>query len=206
VYVPRLVSKSLRRRDPAPPKSAVVFLAWAGMRGGDTLVTALALPLVVSGGLPFVLRDTVSFIAFFVIFVSLVVQAPTLAPLSRVLGLRGTGAETADAKEEHLARAEAVKAGVSAIRHTAAAAGLSHAATEDFIRDYEHRRHSRNRHARDAEERAAWLLGARLERAIIRAEREQLLRLRDEELISDGVMRIVQQELDHDELALDHPT
>ena len=40
-YLPRMLSAGLRARDPAPPRGAVVIIAWAGMRGAVSLAAAL---------------------------------------------------------------------------------------------------------------------------------------------------------------------
>ena len=52
-YLPYLVRKRRRKKGDRPPWKAVLFVGWAGMRGGDSLVIALALPLVTSTGTPF---------------------------------------------------------------------------------------------------------------------------------------------------------
>jgi Na+/H+ antiporter len=43
-YLPRLLFKSIRRRDPFPPWQHVMLVAWTGMRGVVSLAAALALP------------------------------------------------------------------------------------------------------------------------------------------------------------------
>ena len=44
-YLPRLLSRKLRARDPNPPWQAVALIGWTGMRGIVSLALALALPL-----------------------------------------------------------------------------------------------------------------------------------------------------------------
>jgi CPA1 family monovalent cation:H+ antiporter len=63
----------------------ILLIAWAGLRGADSLVIALALPLTVHGGAPFPSRDLIIFVTFGVIFLTLVVQGFSLAPLVRRL-------------------------------------------------------------------------------------------------------------------------
>ena len=43
-YVPRLLFRSVRERDPYPPWQAPVVISWAGIRGAVSLAAALALP------------------------------------------------------------------------------------------------------------------------------------------------------------------
>ncbi|TMC89191.1 MAG: Na+/H+ antiporter, partial [Chloroflexi bacterium] len=56
-YLPRLISPRLRDRDPFPGWRQVAMVAWIGMRGGLSLVAALALPLSLTAGQPFTQRD-----------------------------------------------------------------------------------------------------------------------------------------------------
>ena len=57
------------------------------MRGSVSLAAALALPLQTDAGEPFPERDLIIFLAFAVIFVTLVGQGLTLGPLIRSLGV-----------------------------------------------------------------------------------------------------------------------
>src|SRR5688572_1785994 len=52
-YLPRLLSPTLRQRDPAPPWQHIAIISWAGMRGIVSLAAALALPLVTASNDPF---------------------------------------------------------------------------------------------------------------------------------------------------------
>ena len=52
-YLPRVLSPDLRQRDPSPPWRQVVVVGWAGMRGIDSLVTAMALPFSRARGVRF---------------------------------------------------------------------------------------------------------------------------------------------------------
>jgi monovalent cation/hydrogen antiporter len=56
----------------------VSIVAWTGTRGIISLATALALPLLLAGGAPFPKRYTIIFIAFVVVFTTLVVQGLSL--------------------------------------------------------------------------------------------------------------------------------
>src|SRR5215469_8259069 len=60
-YLPRLVSKKLRARDPCPSWKHVTIIAWTGMRGVVSLAAAMALPLAISDGSPFPDRDLIVF-------------------------------------------------------------------------------------------------------------------------------------------------
>ena len=70
-YLPRLLSRRLRERDPSPPWQAVALIGWTGMRGIVSLALALALPLALPNGKPFPQRAVVVVVSFAVILVTL---------------------------------------------------------------------------------------------------------------------------------------
>jgi len=78
-YLPRLLFKSVRERDPFPAWQQVMIVAWTGIRGVVSLAAALALPLTVENGSPFPGRDLILFLTFVVILATLVVQGPEFA-------------------------------------------------------------------------------------------------------------------------------
>src|SRR6476660_3205248 len=51
-YLPRLFSKTFRRKNPAPWQQTAL-IAWIGMRGADSLAAALAIPFLLPNGAPF---------------------------------------------------------------------------------------------------------------------------------------------------------
>ena len=87
------------------------MVGWTGMRGVLALAAAISVPEVLWNGQPFEARNLIVFLAFCVIFVTLVLQGLTLPALIRGLGLAGSkGME----QEEIEARRIVLKA---AIRH-----------------------------------------------------------------------------------------
>ncbi|MGO8701014.1 MAG: Na+/H+ antiporter [Limisphaerales bacterium] len=106
-YLPRLMFKTIRRRDPYPDWRHVAIVAWTGMRGVVSLAAALAIPLTLNdapGGPPFPGRNRILFITFVVILATLVGQGLSLPLLIRWLGIRDDGASE---KEELAARIKA---------------------------------------------------------------------------------------------------
>jgi CPA1 family monovalent cation:H+ antiporter len=63
----------------------VLVVSWTGTRGLISMATALALPLTLFNGAPFVQRHLIIFLSFVVIFVTLVVQGLSLPVLIRIL-------------------------------------------------------------------------------------------------------------------------
>jgi Na+/H+ antiporter len=84
-FLPRFFSARLRARDPMPPVQELVVLGWAGMRGVVTVAAALALPRVTDSGVPLPHRELLVFVAFAVVFSTLILQGQTLGPLIRWL-------------------------------------------------------------------------------------------------------------------------
>lgn len=66
-------------------------ISWAGMRGVVSLATALSIPLYVSDGVAFPQRNLIIFIAFVVIFVTLVFQGLSLPSIIRLIKLEDAG-------------------------------------------------------------------------------------------------------------------
>ena len=66
----------------------VLIVAWTGTRGVISLAAALALPLVLDDGTAFPKRHSIIFLAFVVIFVTLVVQGLSLPLLIRWLKIK----------------------------------------------------------------------------------------------------------------------
>src|SRR5437764_7004338 len=110
-YLPRLFSRTFRRKNPAPWQQTAL-IAWTGMRGADSLAGALAIPFVLYNGEPFPGRDLILLLTFCVIFGTLVLQGLTLTPLVRWLEIMD---DHATEKEERLARLRANEAALARI-------------------------------------------------------------------------------------------
>jgi monovalent cation/hydrogen antiporter len=104
-----LAGRRARRQGSATPygwrESAVA--SWAGMRGVVTVATALALPVTAQGGGPLPFRHDVIVVALLVVFVTLVGQGLTLAPLIRRLGVASAVDLQADVRRLHQVATEA---------------------------------------------------------------------------------------------------
>jgi len=48
-----LLGPRLRPREPRPRWQVLTVVGWAGLRGGDTLILAAAIPTVTAAGMPF---------------------------------------------------------------------------------------------------------------------------------------------------------
>jgi Na+/H+ antiporter len=170
---------------------------WSGMRGAVSLAAALALPL------DFPMRDLILFLTFSVILATLVVQGLTLPTLIRRLRFSDDGSE---AKEELRARLAATHAALDR---------LDELALEDWTRDdtvdrlhrmFEFRRRRLKERAGIWEDDGAEnqsLAYQRLVRELLQAQREAIVRLRNQGEISNDVMHRIERELDLEDTRLE---
>src|SRR5438309_4017277 len=135
-YLPRLLSRRLRERDPSPPWQYPAILGWTGIRGALSLAAALAIPLTLPGGAPFPERDRIIFVTFGVILVTLVLQGLTLPALIRRLGIKDDGRAE---DEENEARLRATEAGLDRLEALAAEEWAPPEVIEDLRRHYTRR-------------------------------------------------------------------
>lgn len=80
----------------------VLVVAWTGTRGVISLAAALAIPLVIQDGGAFPKRHSIIFLAFVVIFVTLVVQGLSLPLLIKWLKIKPQDDEVVEANELQL--------------------------------------------------------------------------------------------------------
>ncbi|HEX6600488.1 MAG TPA: Na+/H+ antiporter [Gemmatimonadaceae bacterium] len=185
-FVARMSSER-GRRGPRPRWKPLVLVSWTSMRGVVTMATALSLPLVMASGKPLPYRTEIILIAMCVIVLTLLVQGLTLKPIIRALHFEP---EQVPLAEERLARREATRRGAEALED------LAHEAWAD-PRDVEALRAELRDRLRMTEEHGGSYAGRRrLRLAMIAAERRMLVRLRNEDAISDEVLRDLEYELD----------
>jgi CPA1 family monovalent cation:H+ antiporter len=210
--------------DPLPSWRMIFFIAWAGLRGADSLVLALALPLTTMSGARFPAREQIIFITFGVIFVTLVFQGPTLAPLARRLRV---GVDEDEEAEEAHARLVAAETGLRVLE-----AFKQEGKHPEVVRylGQRHRQRARRWAAKEAEQEAhsvdtgdsphqhltvagsheAALIDERrgdeyrrVRGAMLKAEQQAVLDLRDKGVIGDDVMRRILRDLDLETILLE---
>jgi monovalent cation/hydrogen antiporter len=193
-YIPRWIDRRLgRRTSPYPPWRHLLFTGWAGIRGGDSLVIALALPYTGLYGAPLPYRDSIIFITFVVILITLVAQGLTLAPIIRLLDIAGGNEE---AVEERHARRVSLRAAAAALDHFDADGTAEIASAAELRRTADS---TLQNLAGDAPVPSAHF---RPRLAMLSAAREAVIDLRDRGEIGDAVMRQLQNEFDHEEVLL----
>jgi len=195
VGIPRLVSPSLRRRDPMPSWRQVLLVAWIGMRGIVSLAAALALPVTTASGAPFPFRDDIILLTFAVILSTLVLQGLSLTPLVRALNL---DEDRTLELEEARAREEAAQAVLARLDQLATASWPLPADVDRLRAIYTQKvRRASPLDVGDSEAAArAQAAFRRLRQATLIEERRTLIALRDQGAISDEILHRLEQELD----------
>jgi len=205
-YGTRLLARS--REDTAPRSwREPLVVSWAGMRGVVSLAAAFALPLTVRSGAPFPQRDLLLFLTFVIIGVTLVGQGVTMPALIRRLAIPGPD-PTTDALQEASAQQQAASAALERLEALLRSERVPPPGVAEQLRQ-----------RAEGRTLAAWeRLGSpstgaegfptpsaayrRLRREMLAAEREVLVRLRDNGRLDEEVQRRIQWELDLEEATL----
>jgi monovalent cation/hydrogen antiporter len=203
-YLPRFFSSTFRRKNRIPWQQTAL-IAWTGMRGADSLAGALAIPFLLPNGQPFPGRDLILLLTFCVIFGTLVLQGLTIAPLVRRLGIED---DHATEREERLAR---LKANEAALAHVEEMEALhrANAKTVERLRSEYLDRIQQLRSEGPPEKTVRRLFSRDFEdlaREALETERETVIGLRNDEVISDQALRRIQRDIDLAEARLHRPT
>ena len=195
-YLPRLLSARLRQRDRYPSWRHVTILAWTGMRGVVSLAAAMALPMTTQDGKPFPGRDLILFLTFIVILATLVVQGLSLPFLMRWLGVKDDGSME---KEEREARLKANQAALDRLDELKQSDPAKDDALQRLRIEYED-------HIRQVEGADPVSAGTplrrfsseyeRLSHLALDQERRTIIQLRNQDVISDEVLRRIQRDID----------
>ena len=188
------------RDDTPPPWPGVFVVAWAGMRGVVSLAAAFALAV------DFPRRNLILFITFVVVFATLVLQGLTLPWVIRRFGVVGQEDYT-DRLAEANAQHRGAQAGVARLEEL-----VAHDVTpppaeivEKLRAQAEHRTNSAWERLGDGRDNPAESPSSqyrRLRAAMLRAEREEFVRMRDTGELDDEVLRVLVHDLDLEEALL----
>jgi CPA1 family monovalent cation:H+ antiporter len=202
-FVAKLVRHDSRCRMARPPWRHFLLMSWAGMRGVDSLAAALALPFVTSAGTPFPERNLIVFITFGVILGTLVLQGLTLSPLIRWLKIVD---DHSLEEEERQARLKANQAALAHLSELAKARKVDETVLSRLRSEYEDRiqqlagRDDGNGHHKLSIYSADY---ERLSRETLAEERNTIVKLRNDRVINDHVLRRIQRDLDLAEARLE---
>jgi CPA1 family monovalent cation:H+ antiporter len=195
-YLPRWLFKTVRASDPYPSWQHVAVVAWTGMRGVVSLAAALALPFTVGDGAPFPGRELILFLTFCVILATLVLQGLSLPFLIRWLGIKD---DRAGEKEEREARLKANQAALARLNEIAERDTTKADALQRLRIEYEDRIRQLESYEPKNADAPSHLFSSEYEALSFEAlkmERQMILRLRNESVINDEVLRHIQRDID----------
>ncbi len=178
-------------------------LAWAGARGPVSGLAAFSIPFAFGPGEVVPYRDVILATTFCVIVVTLLLSL-TLAPLARAVGVRSDNDQSLLRRvDARLARASLDRLTAVEIEAADQGAPLPAEVSERLRADTERRLEaSTNPEAVTETQEIALRQLISTARAMVRAEQEELIRMRDEEGIPDAVVRPLLHELDLRDQAL----
>jgi Na+/H+ antiporter len=202
-YLPRIMSRSLRQRDPSPPWQWVFILSFAGVRGAVSLAAALALPFACATGDAFPDRDLILFVSFGVIIVTLVGLGLGLPPVVRGLGVAdaGRGEHIAEHESEIVARRQALDAALKSLDAISENRDLSDEVVARLRARHDVRANQLPA-SLDPDAYSVSAMGAALTLELIAAERKFIHLLLRDGKITDEVRRRIERDLDLEEASL----
>ncbi|MFF1809606.1 Na+/H+ antiporter [Streptomyces sp. NPDC058251] len=172
-------------------------VAWSGVRGAVSLAAALGVPATTAAGRPLEGHGLLVFTAVAVILVTLVVQGTTMPAVIRWAGLRGDPDETT---EERRARRHIVDAALEVLPDYADRLGTRPETTDAILGEL---RQYATEDAGAPETGPGVRAGLELRRTLIGVKRGALIRLRDQRVIDDIVLRRLQLVLDNEEIRIE---
>lgn len=201
-YIPRILFKSIREKEPRPSWQTVFIVAWSGMRGVVSLASALAVPLMLKGS-AFPHRDLILFITFVVILFTLVLQGLSLPYLIKWLKIEDD--------DENLDEQNAM------LNSRLATVSLDYMQSnyDGEIQEFEPFRLLKDRytkiiemadaklfHSEENVSKAFVLKYRKMLLEIIHIKRQEIQRLRKERACADELIKIKERELDLEEARL----
>jgi CPA1 family monovalent cation:H+ antiporter len=202
-YLLRALDRRPQQRDLRISNPARLVGGLSGFRGAISLAVALSVPIVLDSGAPFPDRDLIIFITSGVIVVTLVVQGLALPALIRWVVLP----EDTDVEAElRLAERSSVEEALAALPQLSAELGTAPEVSNWLRQEYQV--YLKVRRAEEAANESHPVLhlyrqDRQLRRALLDRKRATVLRLRDQEVIDDIVLRRVQGALDVEEVGLE---
>src|SRR5271156_3996210 len=193
VFGEMYLSYLLRRRTEeghieAPRPAEVFIIGWGGMRGVLLLAAAISLPYTLAQ------RSMIIYLAFCLIFATLVIQGLTMPAVIRMLGLSRTQPSRREEQEE---RRMLLRDAIAHLSRRRAKHKDKSAMFSELIAMYQRRLDSlppesegEPRRNVDYSDRKAAMM------EVLQVERDSLIRMRDDGNIDEEILRSLQYELD----------
>jgi CPA1 family monovalent cation:H+ antiporter len=202
-YLTRFVSARLAQDAPSPPWRQVFVIAFTGVRGAVSLAAALALPLTLPDGTGFPYRDLILFVAFGVIFVTLVGLGLTLPLGVKLLGISHLGND--EHKRERVAEITARRAALDMVCKSLLEMVNNRKIADEIVQQLNARHEHQSRQLPDPDKEIAadlFLLSGKLHRELITEERRFLHALLRDGKITDETRRRIELDLDLEEASI----
>jgi CPA1 family monovalent cation:H+ antiporter len=202
-YLPRMLSRRVRERDPSPSWRTPFVLAFTGVRGAVSLAAALALPFALPNGEDFPYRDLILFVTFGVILITLVGLGLGLSPVVRWLGVAQDGRDEhmREHESEIAARREALDAALASLDALTDDRELSDEVVK-LLRARHEIRVNQLPDSLDPDKHDVSATGTELTRELISAERKFIHALLRDGKITDESRRRIERDLDLEEASL----
>jgi NhaP-type Na+/H+ and K+/H+ antiporter len=195
MYLPAQFSPTIRARYPYLTWKHALVVGWCGMRGVVSLAAGMSLPLVLEG-VAVGDRSIIVYLTFTVIFFTLVVQGLTLPLLIKKLNLIN---EEQDLLDEAELKKKIAQTAITRLKEISAE---DHDIHPQLVQRLEHK----------YEDRLAWanriihhvpdssniyhLRSKEIQRSVLRAQRDEVIRLHEEGLISTQLLRKILSNID----------
>jgi monovalent cation/hydrogen antiporter len=197
VFVIRALDRRASQRARRGSWRQRTLIGWSGMRGAVSLAAALALPD------NFPERSLLVFLTFSVIFATLVLQGLTLPTVIRWLHVEPDDGED---REELKARLLATKAALARLEDLAAEDWTRDDTVERMVGLYRYRKNRLAARAGKVEDDGyedRSVAYQTMVREVLEAQRREIVRLRNEGVISNDVMHRIERELDLEDQRLE---
>lgn len=187
-YLPRWLT-----RTPPPPWQGTFAVAFTGIRGAVSLAAALSIPLFLPNGQPFPARDTILFVTFCTILITLVGQGSVLPFVLRRLGLDKLGRleQKQEVQRESTTRKSVGQSTLARLDELITDRKLPIEIVQ-ALRSRQQERLSLLEHEQPDAMREAF----EVENLLIESERERIIRLMYDGALSDEAKRRLERELD----------
>lgn len=183
-----------KKPDNAAPRSKELFvLGWGGMRGVLSLAAAFSVPYTLANGTSYGQRSMIVYLTFCLIVTSLVLQGLTMPSLIRLMAIDSTNDEE---REEIHARRRLVEDVLRYLNRRRVQERFDAAVVTEMLSIYERRLRALPIEELKGDEEVSPMQRDALLLEILQIEREALIQLRNDAVISDDVVRTIQRDLD----------
>jgi CPA1 family monovalent cation:H+ antiporter len=205
IFLIRLIDRRPAQRSLRTTLRGRVVSTVAGLRGAVSLAVALSVPETLVNRTGFPQRDAIVFVVALVVLISLVAQG---LALPAVIRWADAPADTAFVDELHLAKRTATQEALDALARLASQHQVSPEVEAVLRSEYEDHLAALRAHEQGNDEDPSLQRANEytdLRRALVAHKRATVVRLRDEDVIDDTVLRRIQTQLDVEDVRLSGP-